>query len=61
MVRNCPKRAEIPGDGMDDEAISLVMVSGRPRYQGGEISDRGAFRLAEPEMGDEEYVAYRAA
>ena len=37
------------------------MASGRLRYEGGEIGDRDAFRLAEPEMSDEEYQAYRAA
>jgi len=37
------------------------MASGRLRYEGGEIADRDAFRLAEPEMSDEEYQAYRAA
>jgi len=37
------------------------MASGRLRYEGGEIGHRDAFRLAEPEMSDEEYQAYRAA
>ena len=37
------------------------MPSGRFRYEGGEIGDRDAFRLAEPGMSDEEYQAYRAA
>lgn len=37
------------------------MASGRLRYEGGEIADRDAFRLAEPEMSDEEYQACRAA
>jgi hypothetical protein len=31
------------------------------RYQGGGIGDRDVFRLREPDMGDEEYEAYRAA
>ena len=29
-------------------------------YEGGVIGDRDRLRLAEPRMGDEEYVAYRA-
>lgn len=33
----------------------------RPRYHGGKISDRDAFRLHEPDMDDEEYQSYRAA
>ena len=37
------------------------MASGQLRYEGGEIGDRDAFRLVEPEMSDEEYQAYRAA
>ena len=37
------------------------MALGRPRYEGGEIAERDAFRLAEPEMSDEEYQACRAA
>jgi hypothetical protein len=37
------------------------MAPGRLRYEGGEIGDRDAFRLVEPEMSDEEYQAYRAA
>jgi len=35
-------------------------ASGRLRYEGGEIGDRDAFRLVEPEMSDEEHQAYRA-
>jgi hypothetical protein len=35
------------------------MTPGRLRYEGGEIGDRDAFRLIEPEMSDEEYQAYR--
>ena len=31
------------------------MASGRIGYEGGEIADRDAFRLAEPEMSHEEY------
>jgi len=37
------------------------MLPGRRRYEGGEIGDRDAFRLVEPEMNDEEYGAYRDA
>jgi hypothetical protein len=37
------------------------MESDRPRYQGGRIGDHDAFRLHEPDRGDEEYEAYRAA
>ena len=37
------------------------MGSSRLRYEGGEIGDRDAFRLVEPEMSDEEYQAYRGA
>lgn len=37
-----------------------AMTSGWLRYEGGEIADRDAFRLTEPEMSDEEYQAYRA-
>jgi hypothetical protein len=37
------------------------MTSGRLKYEGGEIGDRDALRLAEPKMSDEEYQAYRAA
>ena len=37
------------------------MASGRIGYEGGEIADRDAFRLAEPEMSHEEYQACRAA
>jgi hypothetical protein len=36
------------------------MPSGRLRYEGGEMGDRDAFRLVEPEMSDGEYQAYRA-
>ena len=38
-----------------------AMALDRLRYEGGEIADRDAFRLAEPEMSDEEYQACRAA
>lgn len=38
-----------------------AMESDRPRYQGGRRGDPNAFRLHEPDMGDEEYEAYRAA
>ena len=38
-----------------------AMASGQLRYEGGEIADRDAFRLAEPEMSDAEYQACRAA
>jgi hypothetical protein len=37
------------------------MASDRLRYEGGGIGDRDAFRLAEPEMSEEEYQVYRAA
>jgi hypothetical protein len=37
------------------------MESDQPRYQGGKIGDRDAFRLHEPDMDDEEYQSYRAA
>ncbi|MDQ2874525.1 MAG: hypothetical protein M3Y33_06845 [Actinomycetota bacterium] len=33
----------------------------RPRYLGGKIGDRDAFRLHEPDMDNEEYQSYRAA
>jgi hypothetical protein len=37
------------------------MESDRPKYQGGKIGDRDAFRLHEPAMDDEEYQSYRMA
>ena len=37
------------------------MGSGHQRYGGGEIGDRDAFRLVEPDMTEEEYQAYHAA
>ena len=42
-------------------AMYRAMESDRPRYQGGRIGDPDVFRLHEPDMGDEEYEAYRAA
>lgn len=37
------------------------MDSGRPRYCGGKIGERDAFRLHEPAMDDAEYQSYRMA
>lgn len=39
----------------------MAVPVSRIRREGGEIADRDALRLAEPEMSDEEYQAYRAA
>src|SRR5712691_5767115 len=37
------------------------MSSGRQTYRSGKISDRDECRLAEPDMSEDEYRAYRSA
>jgi hypothetical protein len=56
-----------PQGQIDPGILARYLGSGRrmtaplPRYQGGAIGHRDALRLAEPEMSDDEYDAYRVA